>query len=79
MPYDPNQPIETLFQQIHYARGFVAADGHPFGDAMVAHITFTLVFNTDLFPGVCRAWQVRRKIPGPTSRLISRQSTGNFV
>jgi hypothetical protein len=28
-PYDPNQPIETLFQQIQDARAFAVAGGQP--------------------------------------------------
>jgi hypothetical protein len=29
-PYDPNQPIETLFQQIQDARSFAVAGGQPY-------------------------------------------------
>jgi hypothetical protein len=46
-PYDPNQPIETLFQQIQDARAFAV------------NVAYTLVFNTGLFPDACRAWQSR--------------------
>jgi hypothetical protein len=46
-PYDPNQPIETLFQQIQ--------DGQPYGADMIVNIAYTLVFNTGLFPDACRA------------------------
>jgi hypothetical protein len=58
-PYDPNQPIETLFQQIQDARAFVVAGGQPYGAAMIANVAYTLVFNTGLFPNACRAWQSR--------------------
>jgi hypothetical protein len=50
-PYDPNQPIEMLFQKIQDARAFVVAGGQPYGAAMM--------FNTGLFPDACRAWQSR--------------------
>jgi hypothetical protein len=30
-PYDPNQPIETLFQQIQDVRAFAVAGGQPYG------------------------------------------------
>jgi hypothetical protein len=33
-PYDPNQPIETLFQQIQDARAFAVAGGQPYGSPM---------------------------------------------
>jgi hypothetical protein len=45
-PYDPNQPIETLFQQIQDARAFAVAGGQPYGAAMIVNFAYTLVFNT---------------------------------
>jgi hypothetical protein len=48
-----------LFQQIQDARDFTVAGGQPYGDAMIVNISFTLVFNTGLFPNACRDWQVR--------------------
>jgi hypothetical protein len=64
-PYDPNQPIETLFQQVQDARAFAVAGGKPYGAAMIVNVTYTLVFNTGLFPDACRAWQ-ERAIAGKT-------------
>jgi hypothetical protein len=58
-PYDPNQPIELLFQQIQDARAFAVAGGQPYGAAMIVNVAYTLVFNTGLFPDACRAWQSR--------------------
>jgi hypothetical protein len=58
-PYDPNQPIETLFQQIQDARAFAVAGRQPYGAAMIVNVAYTLVFNTGLFPDACRAWQSR--------------------
>jgi hypothetical protein len=58
-PYDPNQPIETLFQQIQEARAFTVAGGQPYRAAMIVNVAYTLVFNTGLFPDACRAWQSR--------------------
>jgi hypothetical protein len=58
-PYDPNLPIETLFQQIQDARAFAVADGQPYGAAMIVNVAYTLVLNTGLFPDACRAWQSR--------------------
>jgi hypothetical protein len=65
MPYDPNQPIETLFQQIQDARAFAVAGGKPYGAAMIVNVAYTLIFNTGLFPDACRAWQ-SRAISGKT-------------
>jgi hypothetical protein len=55
-PYDPNQPIETLYQQIQDARTFAVAGGQPYGAAMIVNVAYTLIFNTGLFPDACRAW-----------------------
>jgi hypothetical protein len=59
MPYDPNQPIESLFQKIQDARAFSIAGGQPYGNAMIVSFEYTLVFNTGLFPDACQMWQVR--------------------
>jgi hypothetical protein len=58
-PYDPNQPIKTLFQQIQDARAFAVAGGQPYGAAMIVNVAYTLVFNTGLFTDACHAWQSR--------------------
>jgi hypothetical protein len=63
--YYPNQPIETLFQQIQDARAFAVAGGQPYGAAIIVNVEYTLVFNTGLFPDACRAWQ-SRAIAGKT-------------
>jgi hypothetical protein len=55
-PYDPNQLIEMLFQQIQDARAFAVAGGQPYGAAMIVNVAYTLVFNMGLFPDACRAW-----------------------
>jgi hypothetical protein len=68
-PYDPNQPIETLFQQIKDAQAFALAGGKPYGAAMIVNVAYTLVFNTGLFPDACRAWQ---------SRLIAGKTWAQF-
>jgi hypothetical protein len=64
-PYDPNQPIETLYQQIQDAQAFAVSGGQPYGNAMIVNVAYTLVFNTGLFPDACRAWQ-SRAIAGKT-------------
>jgi hypothetical protein len=58
-PYDTNQPIETLFQQLQDARAFAVAGGQPYGAAMIINLAYTLVFNTGLYPDACRDWQSR--------------------
>jgi hypothetical protein len=36
-PYDPNQPIEMLFQKIQDARAFAVAGGQPYGASMIVN------------------------------------------
>jgi hypothetical protein len=64
-PYDPNQPIETLSQQIQDARAFAVEGGQTYGAAMIINVAYTLIFNTGLFPDACRSWQ-SRAISGKT-------------
>jgi hypothetical protein len=64
-PYNPNQPMETLFQQIQDTRAFAIAGGQPYGNAMIVNVAYTLIFNTGLFPDACRAWQ-SKAIAGKT-------------
>jgi hypothetical protein len=64
-PYNPNQPIEMLFQQIQDAWAFAVAGGQPYGAAMIVNVAYTLVFNMGLFPNACQAWQ-SRAIAGKT-------------
>jgi hypothetical protein len=58
-PYGPNEPIETLFQQIQEARAFAVAGGQPYDAAMIVDVAYTLVLNRGLFPNACRSWQSR--------------------
>jgi hypothetical protein len=37
-PYDPDLPIESLFQQIQDARDFAVAGGQPYGAAMIVNV-----------------------------------------
>jgi hypothetical protein len=64
-PYDPNLPIETLFQQIQDARSFAVAGRHPYRAAMIVNVAYTLVFITGLLPNASRSWQ-SRAIAGKT-------------
>jgi hypothetical protein len=67
--YDPNQPIETLYQQIQDTRAFAVACCQPYGAAMIVNVVYTLIFNTGLFTDACRAWQ---------SRAIARKTWAQF-
>jgi hypothetical protein len=64
-PYDTNQSIKTLFQQIQDARAFAVAGGQPYGNAIIINVAYTLIFSTGFFPDAYRAWQ-SRAIAGKT-------------
>jgi hypothetical protein len=64
-PYDPNLPIEKLFEQIQDARAFEVAGGQPYGATMIVNVAYTLIFNMGLFLDACHAWQ-SRAIAGKT-------------
>jgi hypothetical protein len=58
-PYNTNQRIESLFQQIQDTRAFAVAGSQPYGAAMIVNVAYSLVSNTGLFPDAYRAWQSR--------------------
>lgn len=56
-PYDPNDPIEVLFNQIETAVEFAAAGGAPYNNTMVVQIAYQKVFETGLFVDACPDWR----------------------
>jgi hypothetical protein len=74
-PYDPNQPIENLLQQIQDARAFAVVGGQPYGDVMIVNVVFTLVFNTGVFPDASCAGQARA-VEDKTWMQFKRDFTG---
>jgi hypothetical protein len=55
IPISQMNPCSSKFKILE----LVVASGHPFYDAIILNISYTLVFNTGFFPDACRAWQVR--------------------
>jgi hypothetical protein len=80
-PYDPNQPIETLFRQIQDARDFAVEGGQPYGATMIVNVAYTLVFKTGCFPTPAVHGNRERSRPrhGLRSRLILLLLIKNFV
>jgi hypothetical protein len=58
-PYDHNQSIDMLFQQIQDAWAFAVAGGQPYDAAMIINVVYSLVLNTGFSHDACRAWQSR--------------------
>lgn len=60
-PYDPNLPIENLFEQINDAVEYAAAGKTPYSNAQIETIAYQLVFNTGVFGLDCKEW--RKQLP----------------
>jgi hypothetical protein len=60
-PYDPNQPIKSLSNQIEDAVALAAAAQAPYSPAKIVAIAYTLVFTTGMLPEACHEW---RRNPG---------------
>jgi hypothetical protein len=55
--YDPEHPIENLFDQIEDGMELAEAGGAPYTDAQVVKIAYALVFKTGVFSDSCREWR----------------------
>jgi hypothetical protein len=61
-PYDPAQPIETLFDQVEDAVDLAAAAQAPYTIAQIVAYAYNNVFQTGLFADACRDWRRRPAI-----------------
>jgi hypothetical protein len=55
--YDPNLPIETLFDQVENAVDFAAAGNTPHFPEQVVATAYQLIFATGLFLDDCKVWK----------------------
>jgi hypothetical protein len=60
--YDPNLPIETLFDQVENAVDFAAAANTPYSPAQVVATAYQLVFATGVFLEDCKVWKRQLEI-----------------
>ena len=58
-PYDPNQPIETLYTQLEHAIGFADVAATPYTPNQIVTTSYNLVFKTGLYNDTCREWRRR--------------------
>jgi hypothetical protein len=56
-PYDPNLPIETLFDQIENCIDFAAAGLSPYSTEQVTNNAYQLIFATGMFIDDCKIWK----------------------
>ena len=67
--YDPNLPIETLFDQIEHAKDLAQAAGAPYAEAQLLNTAYNLVFQSNVFHDTCHDW---RKL------LLPQKTWNNF-
>jgi hypothetical protein len=58
-PYDPNLPIESLFDQIEDGIDYAAAGLSPYTPAQVTNTAFQLIHATGMFVEDCKIWKRR--------------------
>jgi hypothetical protein len=56
-PYDPNLPIETLFDQIEHGIDYAAAGLSPYSPEQVINNAFQLIYATGMFLDDCKIWK----------------------
>jgi hypothetical protein len=56
-PYDPNLPIETLFDQIENGIDYAAAGLSPYSPEQVINNAFQLIYATGMFLDDCKIWK----------------------
>ena len=57
IPYDPNLPIESLFEQIDAAVEFAAAGSNPYTTLQIVSTAYQLVVDTGIFLNDYRDWK----------------------
>ena len=57
--WDPNQPFETLIDQIEDAIDFSAAGNTPYSRQQIVNAAYNAVFRTGLFADDCKTWRKR--------------------
>ena len=57
--WNPNDPIDTLVNQIEDAIEFADDAGQPFSPAQILTTAYTLVFKTGMFNEDCRRWDAK--------------------
>ena len=65
-PYQPDQPIETLFSQLEDAMAFAAAGGQAYSPEQVVNLAYALVFATGMYNDACKDW--RSQCPAANGR-----------
>jgi hypothetical protein len=61
-PYDPNMPIETLFDQIENGIDYAAAGLTPYSTEQIVTNAFQLIHSTGMFIQDCKIWKRRNTV-----------------
>jgi hypothetical protein len=73
-PWDPQQPVESLFKQIQDCADYSEAGGVPIGPSQQINVGNARIFATRLFMSTCRRWNEKTAAEklGLTSNLTSQ-------
>jgi hypothetical protein len=55
-PWDPHQPVESLFKQIQDCADYSEAGGVPIGPSQQINVGYAKIFATGQFMSACRRW-----------------------
>ena len=55
--YNPNLPIETIFERNDEAVEFALAGNNPYSTLQIVTTAYYLIINTGIFPDDCRGWK----------------------
>jgi hypothetical protein len=76
-PWDPHQPVESLFNKIQDCADYSEAGGVPIGPSRQINVGYAKIFATGQFMSACRRWNEKTAAEklGLTSDLISPSLT----
>jgi hypothetical protein len=60
--WDPQQPVETLFNQIQECVDYAEDGGVTIGPAQQTSVAYTTIFSTGNFTSACRRWNEKEEV-----------------
>ena len=60
-PYDSNQPIDALYEQIDNAVAFAEAADNAYTGKQIVVIAYEIIFQTGIYVDICKLWRKKVK------------------
>ena len=57
MPYDPNEPIEVLINQIEDGIDYAAVENMSYPPTQIINTAYNLLFDAGVFSDECKEWR----------------------